>query len=290
MDLLIHPIFIQLILQDFPDVFSKPKGLPPVRSQDHRIILTPGFSPVRMRRYRYPHFQKAEINRSVNAMLQDGIIQPSKSPHSSPVILVKKKDGSWCFCVNYRALNTITVNDRFPIPIIDELFDELHGSRFYSKIHLRSGFHQILLSKESIEATAFCTNDGHYEFLVMPFGITNAPSTFQATMNHIFKPLLHRFVLVFLYDILIYTTDWDTHLQHIRQTLQLLHDHSLVAKLSKCEFGLTTISYLGHTVSSAGIKVDSSKITALVDWPIPTTTRALRGFLSLAGYYRHFVK
>ncbi|KAM0065899.1 putative nucleotidyltransferase, Ribonuclease H [Helianthus debilis subsp. tardiflorus] len=285
-----YPPELQDILNNFATVFNPPKGLPPTRSQDHHIDLLPDSKPVSVRPYRYPHFQKQEIERLVREMLQQGIIQPSTSAFSSPVLLVRKKDGTWRFCLDYRALNAITVRDRFPIPSVVELFDELHGAHYFSKLDLLAGYHQIRIARGDAMKTAFRTHDGHYEFLVMPFGLTNAPSTFQRLMNDVFRPFLRRFILVFFDDILIYSKSWPEHLHQLTLTLQLLLDNQLVAKLSKCVFGQSQVAYLGHIISAQGVAVDPDKISTIQHWPVPKNVKKVRGFLGLTGYYRRFIK
>lgn len=218
-------------------------------------------------------------------MLGGGLIQPSVSPFSSPVLLVKKKDGSSRMCVDYRALNAVIVKDKFPIPVVDELLDEIHGSVVYSKLDLRSGYHQIRMHPNDVSKTAFQTHQGHFEFLVMPFGLTNAPSTFRSLMNEVFKEYLRKFVLVFFDDILVHSKSWEEHLAHLTKVFQKLQQHCLKVKLSKCAFG-----NLGHIISSKGVAVDPAKIEVIRQWEQPKTLKGLRGFLGMAGYYRKFVK
>ena len=230
---------MQLLLAEFTDVFAEPVGLPPPRPFDHRIHLLPSTPPVAVRPYRYPQLLKDEIEKQCDDMLRQGIIRPSTSPFSAPVLLVRK-DKTWRFCVDYRALNTKTVKDKFLIPVVDELLDELKGARFFTKLDLRSGYHQVLMHPDDVAKTAFRTHHGHFEFLVMAFGLTNAPSTFQALMNAVLRSFLRRFVLVFFDDILIYSSSWAEHLQHVRLVLLALRQHKLTVKQSKCSFGTTS--------------------------------------------------
>ncbi|CAA0834237.1 Uncharacterized mitochondrial protein AtMg00860, partial [Striga hermonthica] len=281
---------VRELLEEFEGVLGEPKGLPPHREFDHRIPLVNEQHVVHVYPYRYAHFQKTEIERQVAEMLESGLIQHSSSPFSSPVLLAKKKDGTWRFCTDYRALNAATIKDRFSILSVDDMLDELAGSRYFSKLDLRAGYHQIRLHKADIPKTAFCTHQGHYEYLVMPFGLCNAPSTFQFAMNSIFNEYLRKFVLVFFDDILVYSKSWVEHLEHLRLVLEVLEANSFHIKPSKCSFGQEMVEYLGHFITYEGVKVDPRKIEAMVDWPKPTSLTQLQGFLGLMGYYRKFVK
>jgi hypothetical protein len=223
-------------------------------------------------------------------MLANGIIHRSVSSFASPVLLVKKKDGTWQFCVDYRQLNALTIKHKYPVPIVDELLDELAGAQWFTKLDLHSGYHQIRVADGEQHKTAFQTHHGLFEFLVMPFGLTNAPASFQSLMNHVFEDLLRKCVLVFVDDILVYSASFSEHITHLRAVLNLLQQHQLFVKASKCSFAQQELDYLGHIIGKHGVATDQSKVAAVSAWPIPQTVKALRGFLGLTGYYRKFIQ
>ena len=203
---------------------------------------------------------------------------------------MEKKDGNWRFCIDYHALNAVTIKDRFPIPTIEDMLDELYDASYFTKLDLSTGYHQVPVNPRDVHKTAFQTYNGHYACLVMPFGLCNAPSTFQAIMNSIFRHHLHKFILVFFDDILVYSSNWDTHLVHVKQAFEILRQHQFFVKSSKCAFKQQELEYLGHIITIQCIKVDKSKIAAMVAWSWPTNISELRGFLGLTGYYRKFVQ
>jgi hypothetical protein len=246
--------------------------------------------PVAVRPYRYPQLQKDELERQVVVMLAQGIIWISTSLFSTLVLLVHKADDTWHFCIDYCALNAMTSKDKFHIPVVDELLDKLHGARFFTKLDLHSGYHQVRMHPDDIAKTVFRTHHGHFEFLVMPFGLSNAPAMFQALMNDVLSPYLRRFVFVFFDDILIYSSSWAEHLQHVAIIFNELRAHRLHLKRSKCSFGMTSVAYLGQVISAEGVAMDAVKVAAVAAWPPPQSPRALRGFLGLAGYYRKYIR
>jgi hypothetical protein len=231
-----------------------------------------------------------ELSNQLQELSDKGFIRPSSSPWGAPVSFVKKKYGSLRMCIDYRELNKLTIKNRYPLPRIDDLFDQLQGSTYYSKIDLRSGYHQVRVRDEDIPKTAFRTRYGHHEFQVMPFGLTNAPAVFMDLMNRVCKPYLDKFVIVFIDDILIYSKNEEEHKEHLRTILGLLKEEKLYAKFSKCEFWIQSVQFLGHVIDKTGLHVDPAKIQAIKEWPTPTTPTAIRQFLGLPGYYRRFIE
>ncbi|GKA79246.1 putative reverse transcriptase domain-containing protein [Tanacetum coccineum] len=230
------------VVKEFSDVFPEDlPGLPPVRQVEFQIDLIPGAAPVARTPYRLAPSEMQELSNQLQELADRGFIRPSTSPWGAPVLFVKKKDGSFRMCIDYRELNKLTIKNRYPLPRIDDLFDQLQGSSVYSKIDLRSGYHQLRVRDEDIPKTAFRTRYGHYEFQVMPFGLTNAPVVFMDLMNRVCKPYLDKFVIVFIDDILIYSRNKEEHANHLRIILELLRKEKLYAKFSKCEFWIRIV-------------------------------------------------
>ncbi|GKC66988.1 putative reverse transcriptase domain-containing protein [Tanacetum coccineum] len=245
-----------VVVRDFPKVFPDDlSGFPPLREIEFRIELIPGAALIANSPYRLAPSELEEL-----------------------------------MCIDYRDLNKLTVKNRYPLPRIDDLFDQLQGSQFFSKINLRSGYHQLRVNKDDIPKTAFRTRYGDFEFIVMPFGLTNAPAVFMDLMNRVCKPYLDKFVIVFIDDILIYSKTREEYVEHLRLVLELLKKEKLYAKFSKCEFWLREVQFLGHVINGNGIHVDPSKIESVNNWEAPRTLTEVRLFLGLAGYYRRFIK
>lgn len=284
------PFPITFFISKFKFLFIEPSGLSPHRPITHHILLLPHSNPVNVKPYHYPNSQKAKLERQVSSVLDAGLIQLSKSPFSSPMLLVKKKDDSWRCYIGYHALNVITVKDRFPMPTIDELLDELGEASWFSKLDLRQGFHQIRMVEIDIPKTAFLTHQGHYKYRVMPFGLCNALATFRATMNKVLKPFLCKFNAIFFNDILIYSSSLPYHVQHLEAVFVVLAEAQFHLRQSKCLFARKNLQNLGHIVSTSGVAPEPAKIPAMVDWPTPSSTIALWGFLGLTNFNRRFIR
>jgi hypothetical protein len=287
---------IKQVLKEFPNVMPDelpdelPEDLPPRRRVDHAIEMIPGVEPPAKAPYRMSHEELKELKVQLEELLAKGHIKPSKSPYGAPVLFVHKKDGTLRICVDYKALNKATMKNRYPLPRIDDLFDRLSGAKVFSRIDLRSGYYQINIAKGDEEKTACRTRYGSYEFLMMPFGLSNAPATFCTFMNDIFREWLDDFVVVYIDDILIYSSSLEEHAEHLRKVFQRLRENKLYAKLEKCEFAVTEVDFLGHRITQEDLKMDDHKVKVILDWEPPKSVPALRSFLGLASYYRKFIK
>lgn len=277
---------------EYTDVLTSkpPNKLPPLRSITHEINLVPGSDPPSRPPYRQPEIYHEHVKQELEKLLEAGFIQPSSSPYSAPVLLVKKKDGSFRMCVDYRQLNDITIKNRYPLPIIEDLIYNVKGAIYFSKLDLRSGYHQIRIRPEDVPKTAFSTKNGHWEFLVMPFGLTNAPATFQNFMNDIFRPYIDKFVNVYLDDILVFSETKEQHIEHLKKVLNVLKENQLVANVKKCEFFKTSLDFLGFHIDQDGIHITDEKIKAVKEFPQPKTVKDCQRFLGMANYYRKFVR
>lgn len=284
---------VKMLLDEFKDtVFAEPKpGVPRKRGVEHAIQLLPGSSPPPARPLRHQSEKDAEVMREyVEAGLKAGTLQPSVSPYGSMALIVKKKDGSPRVVIDFRALNEVTIKNKYPLPLMDELFDRTYGARFFTSIDLRNGFHQIAIQKQDREKTAFRTRFGHFEYTVLPMGLCNAPGTFMQLMNQVFADMLDKSVLCFLDDILIFSRTEEEHLQHLRTVLTRLREQELYVKMSKCAFMQREVSFLGHRIGADGLRVAPDKISAVQQWPKPMNVTEVRSFLGLANFYRRFIR
>ena len=280
--------YVDLLLEEFGDVFQNPPGLPPMRNVAHAAPLMPGSRPPYRRNYRMTELERAELKRQLISLLEKGLIRPSVSPYGSPVIFVRKPNGELRLCIDYRAINKLTVRNRYPLPRVDEILDKLQGSSCFSSLDLAAGYNQIRIHEDDIEKTAITTPFGHWEYLVLPMGMANSPSVFMALMNAVFQGM-EDYIVVYLDDICIHSKSPEEHAIHLRAVLSRLREHQLYAKRSKCVFGQATLKFLGHILSADGVKVDPEKIEALQNWPTPSNVTDVRQFVGLANYFRKFV-
>ena len=283
------PAPIAEVLREFSDVFPEdlPTGLPPVRKgHEFKIDLEDDVPPIHRPLYKLSPLELEEAKKQIEYLLEHEFIRPSESPYGAPVLFVPKKDGGLRFCIDYRWLNKKTIKNRYPLPLPEEMFDRLGGAKVFSKIDLKSGYWQILVRKRDVHKTAFKTRWGLYEYMVMPFGITNAPAQFMNMMNDLLGKHLDQFVLVFLDDILVYSASIEEHVEHLRSVLSILRKDQLYAKASKCKFVTTTVEFLGQQVSGGGISPTEAKIKAIRDWATPQNVKDVRSFLGFANYYR----
>ena len=278
---------VENLLESYADVFGP---LPKEVHINTAHALTVNSGPIKQRPYRVSPKEDEFIKTEVDRLLELNIIRPSKSPWASPVVLADKKDGTLRFCVNYQRLNDVTLKDSYPQPIIEDLLNEIAGHKYYSKLDLYSGYHQIPMNEKSVEYTAFVVKQGLYEFVRMPFGLTNAPASFQRTMDDLFSDLYGKFVTIYMDDFCIYSNSLEEHLEHLRIVMERLRKAGLRAKKSKCMFLADQIEYLGHQVNQDGIKIDPKRTEAISQIPEPSDVNALRRFLGMVGYLRSFIE
>jgi hypothetical protein len=279
------------VVSEFPNVFpTELPGMPSERMVEFSIELIPGTAPISKRAYRVLGPELVELKKQIDELSKKGYIRPSTSPWVALVLFVEKKDGMKRMCIDYQALNEVTTKNKYPLPKIEDLFNQLRGASVFSKIDLRSGYHHLRIRPSDIPKTAFITKYGLYEFTVMSFGLTNAPAYFMYLMNSVFMDYLDKFVVVFIDDILIYSKNEQVHEEHLRKVLQRLRDCQLYAKLSKCEFWISKVLFLGHIINREGLAVDPRKVTTILDWKAPKDVQGIKSFIGMAGYYRRFIE
>ncbi|KAJ9530390.1 hypothetical protein QJQ45_000755 [Haematococcus lacustris] len=281
---------LQALLNEYSDVFEPLTSNPPERPVGHTIPLVPDSRPPVTPMYRLSKPEQEELKKQIKDYLAKGVIEPSSSPYAAPILFVQKKSGELRMCIDYRQLNKLTLRDQYPLPRIDDLFDRLSGCSVFSSLDLQAGYHQIRITPEDVPKTAFRTPEGHFQFKVLSFGLTNAPATFQRVMNDAFAPVLGKCALVYLDDILVMSKSLPDHMQHLRLVFDLLRANKLYAKMSKCEFMQLTLKFLGHVISAGAMSVDLDKVRAIADWPLPSSLTQLQSFLGAANFVRKFVQ
>ncbi|CAI7801038.1 unnamed protein product [Closterium sp. NIES-54] len=282
---------MKALAEEYFEVFQPiPDGLPPDRAVGHTIPVEPGKAPPFRPLYRLSPTEYEEAKQQIEEYLRKGWIEPSASPYGAPILFVHKKGGGLRMCVDYRALNKITIKNRYPLPRIEDLFDRLQGAQWFSALDLAQGYHQLRITEDDVPKTAFRSPFGHFQWRVLSFGLTNAPASFQRAMNDVFRDAIGQFILVYLDDILVYSKTEDEHMEHLKWVLGKLREHKYYARLWKCHFYKRELEYLGHVVGHNGLKVDPKKVAAVQEWPVPRDVGQVRSFLGLANYFRRFLE
>ena len=283
--------WVHELLSEYKDQFTD--EIPRYNSDiefEHKIDLKSGATVPKRKFYRLTPNERKIMNDQIKELLENGLIQPSQSPFGAPIVSAKKSDGTMRMCIDYRELNERTILNRYPLPNIQELFDIIGRAKYYTKLDLKSGYHQFKVALDSIQYTAFCTPSGHYEWLVMPFGLMNAPSTFQSAMNDLLREYLNKFVVVYLDDILIFSDSEEEHKEHVKMILDLMKKHNLKLAKKKCEFNQREIEYLGHKLGDGKISPTDQKLKIIKEWERTTNTKEVQSFLGFVNYYHKFIK
>ncbi len=277
---------------DLKEVFSKSRAasLPPHRPYDCAIDLVPGMSPPKGRLYSLSVPEREAMEKYISDSLTAGFIRPSSSPAGAGFFFVAKKDGSLRPCIDYRGLNNITVKNTYPLPLMSSAFERLQGASIFTKLDLRNAYHLVRIREGDEWKTAFNTPRGHFEYLVMPFGLSNSPAVFQALVNDVLRDMVDQFIYVYLDDILIFSSSLQEHVQHVRRVLQRLLENGLFVKAEKCAFHAQSVPFLGFIVSPEGVRMDPDRVKAVVNWPTPDSRKALLRFLGFANFYRRFIR
>ncbi|XP_074305180.1 uncharacterized protein LOC141640192 [Silene latifolia] len=286
------PAEVKSLIQKYREVFpvELPSGLPPPRGIEHHIDLMPRSVLSNKPAYRCDPTATKELQHQIEELMAKGFVRESLSPCAVPALLVQKKDGTWTMCTDSRAINNITVKYRFPIPRLDDILDELSGATVFSKIDLRQGYHHVRIREVDEWKTTFKTKHGLYEWLVMPFGLFNAPNTFMRLMIEVLRPCLGKFAVVYFDDILIYSSSSSEHLKRLETVFRILKEQKLFGKLEKCTFMVKEVAFLGYIISGRGISIYQEKVAAIQSWPTPKTITEVRGFHGLASFYRRFIR